>query len=170
MAAGSSLLRVPAGGSLGPVCFTTLRALSCLPGPSLSPAPLSPCLLCLFFFALCFRRWKNSRAIKGSLVQNYRVVTSRLDLLVHIFPWAVQQTYPLSLYLNFWICYTEVHRPAFLKQLKILHFHVATVSSSQVAVAPSEGSTAYLTSPSPLWLWWASEMSSSALRAPSLSP
>lgn len=72
-----------------PISFTVLCALFCLLGSRLFPALLSSCLLSPFLLALfSLRRWKNSRALKGSLVQNYKLFTSGPDI------WAVQQTHP----------------------------------------------------------------------------
>lgn len=56
-----------------------------------SPACWAPAcsLLSPFLLTLCsLRSWKNSRALKGSLVQHDKLVTSGLDT------WAVQQTHP----------------------------------------------------------------------------
>lgn len=88
------------------------------------------------------RRWKNSRALKRPLVQSYQLVTHGLSLPGARFHLG-GATNSLEPVFNVWICYTESHVPCFYKTMEDLalgqHFHVAVISSSQVAVAPSEG-------------------------------
>lgn len=87
------------------VCTALSALLLSVPSPAswapTGPLLHSPCMPCSLLLAWCsLRRWKNSRALKRSLVQNYKLVTSGLNLPGARFHLGGVANTPLSPYLK----------------------------------------------------------------------